>query len=576
VDLEVEIFDVDGSSTGLLFYVQLKATDQIKDPRRLRLDHTHLDYLSSLDLPTLIVHFRAADQRFRARWHFDLPSLTGDQKSHSYTFDERDDWREQTPKKIESALWTLRLMRSHRAESPIAVRVVAGSISNAQFQVGRRTVGEIIENTPGLVLSQYASDTELVVDVVLDGDAVTTAIGELASIKTELDSLEMESLSPAILYSLAAMFHRSRLLRHANLLAGRCLKLGLKHHSPELAYYASLAMGTNADAATRLAIINGLHLHPVGRPAFTTHLLSAPLDKEDRAIAFRSFTELALTSTTSARERATIHYNMGNFCASQLEFYRAVENFNRARHANPEYCGRDYFLRELGGALFGCGRYALSATLYRTALKLDDSQLMHLRFGDALLLAGHLREANGRFKHAAEGEGRAIAVEADLKRLVSEYLLRSFGDEISPKSDLANDLLDRKEWRAALKANPLDALANFNVGLGYALDKHHLQATLHFLVCAIRQSGDGAAWTNALISALNAEDAALGSAVLECALNLGGSRIIEGFRTLYASRASADDLAALDAAIFEIGTKSSQRLVLRVNLSDQDYVEVPS
>lgn len=46
VDLEVEIFDDDGDTTGLMFYVQLKATDNPKLERSVSMKVDRLNYLS--------------------------------------------------------------------------------------------------------------------------------------------------------------------------------------------------------------------------------------------------------------------------------------------------------------------------------------------------------------------------------------------------------------------------------------------------------------------------------------------------------------------------------------------------
>ncbi|MFK8034433.1 MAG: DUF4365 domain-containing protein [Hyphomicrobiales bacterium] len=57
VDLEVEVFDENGKSKGLLFYVQLKATDDIKKERSVNMKVDSLEYLDSFDNPSIVVRY---------------------------------------------------------------------------------------------------------------------------------------------------------------------------------------------------------------------------------------------------------------------------------------------------------------------------------------------------------------------------------------------------------------------------------------------------------------------------------------------------------------------------------------
>ncbi len=56
-DLEVEIFEEDGSATGLMFYVQLRGTDDPEKETTTRLSINQLHYFHQLDIPTLLVRF---------------------------------------------------------------------------------------------------------------------------------------------------------------------------------------------------------------------------------------------------------------------------------------------------------------------------------------------------------------------------------------------------------------------------------------------------------------------------------------------------------------------------------------
>jgi len=59
IDGEVEVFDEAGKSTGLRFYVQLKATDGTdEEARSVRITRENGRYYHALDLPVLMVRSR--------------------------------------------------------------------------------------------------------------------------------------------------------------------------------------------------------------------------------------------------------------------------------------------------------------------------------------------------------------------------------------------------------------------------------------------------------------------------------------------------------------------------------------
>lgn len=69
----VEVFDDRGLAMGLLFFVQVKATDNISPDTALRvqLPKRLLDYYSTLVLPVLLVVFQAPTSTLYARWIVD-------------------------------------------------------------------------------------------------------------------------------------------------------------------------------------------------------------------------------------------------------------------------------------------------------------------------------------------------------------------------------------------------------------------------------------------------------------------------------------------------------------------------
>ncbi|RUX98437.1 DUF4365 domain-containing protein, partial [Mesorhizobium sp. M7A.F.Ca.CA.004.04.1.1] len=61
VDLEVEVFDDRDEATGLIFLVQLKATDDPTEALSVAMKMDRLLYLGSLDCPSIVVRYCSVD-----------------------------------------------------------------------------------------------------------------------------------------------------------------------------------------------------------------------------------------------------------------------------------------------------------------------------------------------------------------------------------------------------------------------------------------------------------------------------------------------------------------------------------
>lgn len=72
VDVEVELFEDDGSATGLIFYVQLRGTDDQTKSRSATLELDQLGYFYSLDLATIFVRYCRPSNTFFWRWHYSI------------------------------------------------------------------------------------------------------------------------------------------------------------------------------------------------------------------------------------------------------------------------------------------------------------------------------------------------------------------------------------------------------------------------------------------------------------------------------------------------------------------------
>lgn len=149
LDERVEIFDFGGASTGLVFYVQLKATEQPDLPRalRLRVDKEHLAYWNSFSDPVMITLWHVPSKRLYWKWiHYHHPyvkralrnprSANLAPRSETVNLMDSDAWNPADERDIVLELRFLKKLSQGGVRFPLDIGVTRSSIdtpSDAMF-----------------------------------------------------------------------------------------------------------------------------------------------------------------------------------------------------------------------------------------------------------------------------------------------------------------------------------------------------------------------------------------------------------------------------------------------------------
>lgn len=152
IDAEVEIFDLDGTSTGISFNVQLRATDCAERADRVRLEIDELDYYQSLDLPTLVVRYSSTDESFRWQWASNIASrvsIAEDQQTVTYRFGANERWSVATPDAIRRTLEVRRSLATYPVGKAVPLRVDLSRIPAAERYALDRGIAGIIADSRG-------------------------------------------------------------------------------------------------------------------------------------------------------------------------------------------------------------------------------------------------------------------------------------------------------------------------------------------------------------------------------------------------------------------------------------------
>lgn len=565
IDGEVEIYNEDGSATGLTFNVQLRATDDNARADRVRLKVDQLDYFLSFDVPIAVVRYDSSDASFNWQWASYIASRTvlGEkQKTFTYRFGARERWNGATPADIRRTLEVRRRLSAYPPSMAVPLRVDLSAIPVADRYNVDRAIARAITDSRGALARAANEPAEVEAFARLEPAFLAVGIDTVTGATFDLRDPGPDDYLVSILYALVRMFRRKRLIRQAEALAKLIAERGLAHHSQDLAFEACLALASDLPALVKLAVINGFHEQTgVHYGALSLTIYKAPQDEGTRRIAMDAFFDASISAARAidGASGAAAHYSIGNFYRAQNERALAVAHYNRARKLRSAYLDTGYYLSELGGLLFVSGRYRASAQAYWGAVlqNPDDADLLFL-LADALLLAGCVAAALCCFKLAVPGcTAPRLLAEAELKILICDQLVEEVGSVVVPRRRAEASLAlhldghDRPEdlERLLREVDAINPGARFNLGVTRAGEGNRSAALHHFLLCAIAQPQDVEAWANAVICALPLGDEMLLLCIMSVAIHHKGAEAYDHLRgELVAQSAPPEMLEALDEA----------------------------
>lgn len=536
LDVDVEEFDERGVATGLRYFGQLKATDvkNLKRALTVRLPLAKETYYRSLAVPVLMVRYHAPTHALYTRWFHDFdPFYDGERSQTSVPFRWRTDdlWNERTSERLAAEARAFMRFRQpilplpltlfverdddnrHRLTDTEAVFAIqrAASRTPALVEIARGPApygeaiiriksGEIVFVAQGVGSATYHLPPQYEAGEygdVLAADVLTTvALGlaqlrqpDVASRFTAAFSEGSTLLShPAMIWALSSAMATSR-----RVLEGLSLAQRLDEHEDAQGYFAALIF-------TLPALFHSHGLMPTEAAE-----LRRVLARRAELLEDRGYPELA----------AAARYSLGNYYRTHREPRLAVREYRDAMRLDASYANRAYIWAEIGGALFGAGRFRASAGAYSRARVLaPDDRFYVALHADAVMFTGAYDEARDGFGAALQAGGEPGG-EWILKHWLLSFLVDGLG-MVSQRRDstTANENVERAVASEddsvaaqflddAIASDALSSLAWFNSGfVARKLGQDQLQWT-SYLAAAVLQPEDVESWVNALMLGVN-------------------------------------------------------------------------
>ncbi|MCW9035595.1 MAG: DUF4365 domain-containing protein [Rhodospirillales bacterium] len=528
IDQEVEIFEPDGTATGILFYVQLKATSSKDEEKQksVSIRRGSLAYYAELDLPVLIARYAEAADAFHFKWNHEISLLDvpEDQESLTVKFGDLPDFVDYSPEGLKKTALALRKLRAIGNDTPINISVTFSSDNTNQAPSRyTRIIQQSLPRSRLFTVNGNDATSELNLSLTLKDEELQLHVDSLYPTTIGTERLDDTNLSSNISYCLCAFLVRAQLLHHARVLADHLLSQGTQTQNGFLAFKSCTAFQSDVVKSLELALVNNVH-HQVDEfwVSLSSYILSQELSRDIKSkvmIRLNTASLDHLKDEAPPEVLASFHYNIGNSYKSVDNHFAAIRSYNKARKIDPSYLERGYFLQEVGAALFLRHKYTPASRFYEKHLEIDENDSSRFVLADALFFSGKLKEALDLLNKICTAKPGPFTFEVALKaHLISSLIDHHQKDEVSRDQTEAkrrlSELSDKLESPEAVEAyleiinsiDPLNGWASFNLAISLSQEKRPKDALHGFLMQAFTVLNDAEAWANAFACALSAKD----------------------------------------------------------------------
>ncbi|NCO51322.1 MAG: DUF4365 domain-containing protein [Deltaproteobacteria bacterium] len=542
IDVQIEIFDTDGNSTGLRVYGQLKATDKNESEDILSLDRNHFEYWAAHSDPVLLLRFFSTTGTFKWCWMHDIEWRMKSSASSVDAAPHLAPWsKEETPKVIEQ-LARLRNQNLHqRLSSPTTVSVrnasdgIAGSLKLATL------IESLLPSISFRVLGELESTCHF--DVLFEGKSLRVGFvglpGFVVSSDEDCDIEHIADLAVLLIFFISCRYNRNSDARVIASQASATL-FGAVSEEFQPLLFDGLMYSLGIDQAIPLIMSKVVNVYD---PIVWFKIHAAGY----RASKLHGQTELWLKQLKNWADAppypemsATAAYNAANSLAQANLWHEALDYYKLAGERDRSYFDKDYYWAELGAAQFETDQAAAAAASYQKAFDINPTPAGQWRLGDALFHCGHYESAyKNIFDALARDEN--LGSYPRLIMAVCDELISTWGikeQEIQPIDDsIQNKLMTLKEAASAddlilslrpyLEICAINPLLSFNSGHVANISNQPRLALYRYLTCALRQRGDTQAWANTIAAAFQINEADLLLLILDSAYFYVGEELVE-------------------------------------------------
>ncbi len=531
IDAEIELFDNDENAQGLVFWVQLKATDSKEKSTILSIDLEidTLKYYKSLEIPVLLVRYSSYENSIYTKWvnNIDLYFSKKEAKTFRLKFNDIDKFDAQTSTKIEYYLKQIKNLKSGKFGFPLTMElsIVKGRINDFSKSVLSAQIRKELKKYSSEFISVNSKPSNSIITVTLDDDELKIDISNLTgcsfhNIKSREKDNFSEFLAKDILLGIAVSMiplgqveYCGRIIFENKLETRLIEKPELNAHLIIPLLYSSFFKETisifekllDDQKNIELNIVSHLHL-----------LLASNASNPEKNIEIENFYKRAILKAREidTQQIGIANYNLANHYNSRNMFLEAIHHLNQARKYAPIYWNQYYFCSEMASVFFRSGKFKCASKLYLKSLSIKNDNRTIALYADSLMLAGEYEEATKKFKEYLDNDEKPheefVLKYILLSQFLNEFKIKRQRRRIKEARALSiisnfNFIEANDKLKKALELDLLSDIAWFNNGILHSQRNEFHQATMCFTISALMNNCDIEAWKNATISCLNSK-----------------------------------------------------------------------
>ncbi|MDX4049133.1 DUF4365 domain-containing protein [Aliarcobacter skirrowii] len=589
IDGEVEVFDENNRATGLMFLVQLKATDLL-DPKvqtRVQLDNSTINYFASLELPVLIVRYIEESKKIYFKWAHSIDRYKQKEGANSFTFhmQEKNLWGDNTPQKLVDDVKKVMSLKNKNDLLPLKIYL------NFEFDNLENISTHRLKSNFRTFIDQHQSFVKL---VSLKEQSILTV-----NLTDEILHIEICGFGGCYFHSINSYPYTYDELIGDMFLA---IAIGLFH----------LGKTQNAFNIFETLVTNGIMLKnpqvlmliipeyaKIGNSSKVIELWeSIPADIKDDELNMQY--QLITTMSSKYNNSPEMHehflleqiekyeklnekmhlgiayYNYANFLRMK-DLKKSFHFYNKALKYNTHYCTEDYIFKEMAGLLWDLDRFEMSAKCYKKGLELKEDLNSIVLYADALMFQGKYLESKNKFIEYFEKKKEDIHPEWHLK----ESILGIIVDDLKIKEQKRNykkamntktikncngQKIPDEEYEFIIdNIDALNPLCHFNLAISCSNEDEHFGTMVHFLISALVNRKDKESWLNSIKGALNCQSYNIIPNMIYCAYDLCGEEFIDSLYALVEgdeksnSEATKGFLELIDSIIEKVNEENSHK-----------------
>lgn len=524
IDGEVEIFTPSGEATGLIFYVQLKATDSsnIQVQQKIQLKITSINYFRELEVPVLIVRYLEYTKNTYIKWSYELDLFGVKENAKTFLVKMTEDnlWTEDTASIVYENIKNARNIKNSSNLFPLKVKLdfsFDSLLGSSPYEM-KSYIRDFIEqgdNKHIVNIVNREKDSICIIDVNND-KLLTKIVGFSGTVLDDYLQLEYQSIDDFIstifvtismcLFRIGKDSNAKQILEELAMKKNK-VPLILQHPRISFTIIENYLNTHDEDKAFKLWK-NISEYSPDDEEEYRYLLLGLYQKYKNFTIQILKEKILKYKELKDFKSAGVYSYNLANKLHNDSEHREAVKYYHHAIELFPAYGKTDYIFKELAGSLFELRRYKLSTKFYKYGLELSYDMKTTILYADALMYTGD-------YLHSLEN---MIKYSNDEKNIDDEWILKIFILEF-----IVNDLEIKKQSRDYIKAmqysdsdneenisestliqaielDALSPLAWYNLAQLYFKNQEYEKSFLGFLITSLINGYDPEAWYNTFVS----------------------------------------------------------------------------